>query len=192
AERRTAAANAEIGVARTAFFPSLTLNAAGGWESTDFSRWFAWPSRFWSVGPELAGTLFEGGAIRAVTAEARANFDLAAAEYRQTVLGAFQAVEDNLAALRILRQEEVQQQTTVASSRHVLDLAMTRFRTGIDGYLNVVTAQTDLLASRETEVQVRLRQMNASVALVLALGGGWTRAELPSVAACARLGDPAG
>jgi NodT family efflux transporter outer membrane factor (OMF) lipoprotein len=178
AERRAAAANAEIGVARSAYFPKLLLGAAGGWQSSESSSWFDWPSRFWSLGPELAATLFDGGARRAQTEEARAAFDAAAANYRQTVLGAFQAVEDNLAALRVLDQEVKEQRTAVDSSRHLLDLANTRFKTGIDSYLNVITAQAALLSNRETEVQLQLRQMIASVSLVKAVGGGWTNTQL--------------
>jgi len=178
AERRVAAANSQIGVARAAYYPSLTLSAAGGWESTSLSQWFSLPSRFWSVGPELAGTLFDGGARRAATDQAKALRDQAVANYRETVLTAFQAVEDNLAALQILQREVVQEHTAVESSRHLLDLANNRFQIGIDSYVNVVTAQTALLSDRETEVQVQLRQMAASVSLVAALGGGWNPSRL--------------
>jgi NodT family efflux transporter outer membrane factor (OMF) lipoprotein len=180
AEHRVAAANAQIGVARAAYFPSLTLGATAGWESSHLSQWFDWPSRFWSIGPQAAMTLFAGGALRAATDQAHAEFDQAAANYRQTVLSAFQSVEDNLATLRILQQEAAQQRTATASSRRVLDLATTRFQTGIDSYLNVVTAQTALLASRKTEVQVELRRVLSSVSLVMALGGSWTPAQLPN------------
>jgi NodT family efflux transporter outer membrane factor (OMF) lipoprotein len=178
AERRVAAANAQIGAVRAAYFPSLVLGAEGGWESVHLSQWFSWPSRFWSIGPQLAGTLFDGGARRAQTEQARAEFDQTVANYRQTVLGAFQAVEDNLAALRILDSEAGQQQTAVDSSRRLLDLATTRYHTGIDSYLNVITAQAALLSNRELEVQIQLRQMTSSVSLVLALGGGWDAARL--------------
>ena len=178
AERRAAAANAQIGVARAAYFPQLTLAAAGGWESSQASRWLDWPSRVWSLGPQLAATLLDGGARRAQTERARAAFDQATANYRQTVLSAFQAVEDNVAALRILDEEARQQRMAVDTARHLLDLAHMRFKTGIDSYLNVITAQTELLANRETEVQIQLRQMIASIALLKALGGGWTRAQL--------------
>jgi NodT family efflux transporter outer membrane factor (OMF) lipoprotein len=181
AERRAAAANAEIGVARSAYFPRLILGASGGWESAEASRWFDWPSRFWSLGPELAATLFDGGARRATTEQARAMFDESAANYRGTVLGAFQSVEDNLATLRVLEQETQEQRTAVDSSRHLLDLANTRFKTGIASYLNVITAQTALLSNREAEVQIQLRQMLSSVALVKALGGGWSREQLAGV-----------
>jgi NodT family efflux transporter outer membrane factor (OMF) lipoprotein len=178
AERRAAAANAEIGVARAAYFPQFLLGASAGWQTAEAARWFDWPSRFWSVGPELAATLFDGGARRAQTEQARASFDQAAADYRQTVLSAFQSVEDNLAALRLLEQEAGEQRTAVESSRHLLGLANTRFKIGIDSYLNVITAQAALLANRETEVQIQLRQMLASVSLMKALGGGWDVTEL--------------
>ena len=190
AERRVAAANAQIGIARSAYFPNLTLGAAGGWESYQFARWFEWPSRFWSVGPELAGTLLDGGARRAQTEEARAGFDEAVANYRQAVLSAFQAVEDNLSALRILADEAGQQRTAVEASGHLLDLAMTRYRTGIDSYLNVAIAQTTLLSNREAEVQIRLRQMTSSVSLIMALGGGWNSSELPRIAGATAGGAP--
>ena len=180
AERRVAAANAQIGIARTAYFPRLTLAAAGGWESSQVSHWFDWPGRFWSVGPQLAATLLDGGARRAQTDQARAAFDEATANYRQTVLSAFQGVENNLAALRILDEEARQQRVAVDSARHLLDLAHTRFTTGIDSYLNVITAQTALLSNRETEQHIQLRQMTASIGLLKALGGGWTTAQLPT------------
>ncbi|HEX3728439.1 MAG TPA: efflux transporter outer membrane subunit [Opitutaceae bacterium] len=179
AERRVAVANAQIGVARAAYFPNFTLAATGGFSSSHFSQWFDWPSRIWSVGPQASMLVFAGGALSAATDQAHAEFDQAAANYRQTVLSAFQSVEDNLANLRILEQEAAEQQTAVASSRHVLDLATTRFQTGIDSYLNVVTAQTALLASQEAAVQVDLRRMLSSVSLIMALGGGWTAAQLP-------------
>lgn len=173
AERRAAAANAEIGIARAAWFPRITLGASAGWESSDASRWLEWPSRFWSVGPQLATALFTGGARRAQTEQARALFDAAAANYRGTVVAAFQSVEDNLAATRVLAEEAEQQRVAVNSSQHLLDLANTRFQLGIDSYLNVITAQTALLSNRETEVQIQLRRMLASIELVRALGGGW-------------------
>jgi len=177
AERRVAAANAGIGVARTAYFPSLTLGATGGWEATSTARWFAWPSRFWSLGPQLGATLFDWGARRAVTEEAKAAFDQAAAEYRRTVLSAFESVEDNVAALRVLQEEAGEEHAAVESSRHLLQLATARYKLGIDSYLNVVTAQTTLLSSQENEAQIRLRWMTASVSLVKALGGGWNAAQ---------------
>ena len=133
------------------------------------------------MGPALAQTLFDAGARRGATEQAQAAYDAAAANYRQIVLTGFQTVEDNLAALRILAQEIGEQREAIASSQYYLDLAVTRFRAGIDSYLNVITAQATLLSSRVTEAQIELRQMNGSVALIMALGGGWDAGELPSV-----------
>lgn len=181
AERQVAAANAQIGVAKAAYYPNLTLSASAGFESTAIAQLFTWPSRFWSVGPVLAQTLFDAGARRGATEQAQAAYDAAAATYRQTVLSDFQAVEDNLAALRILAEEVVEQHEAVASSQYYLDLAMTRFRAGIDSYLSVITAQTTLLTNQITEVDIQLRQMTSSVGLIMSLGGGWDTTELPSV-----------
>jgi NodT family efflux transporter outer membrane factor (OMF) lipoprotein len=181
AERRVAAANAQIGIARAAWFPRFTLGGSAGWQSSAASQWFSWPSRFWSVGPQLAAAVFDAGGRRAQTEQARAGFDAAAAQYRETVLNAFQAVEDNLAAVRILEQEAGQQRIAVSSAQHLLDLANTRFQLGIDSYLNVITAQTTLLSNRQAEVQIQLRRMLASIALVRAIGGGWDAAQLPAL-----------
>ena len=180
-EREVAAANALIGVARAAYYPNLTISAAAGFQTSQFAEWFNWPSRFWSVGPALSQTLFDGGVRRALNAQAQAQYDAAVANYRQTVLTAFQAVEDQLAALRILSQEAGEQRAAVLSSTRYLELANTRFRTGVDSYLNVITAQTTQLNNRQAEVQVQLRQMTASVSLVLALGGGWDNSQLPQI-----------
>ncbi|MDQ2712636.1 MAG: TolC family protein, partial [Acidobacteriota bacterium] len=143
--------------------------------------WFTWPSRFWSLGPALSQTLFDAGARRGLNEQAQGSYDASVANYRQTVLAAFQAVEDNLASLRILSEEIAQQQTAIASSAHYLDLATTRYRTGVDSYLNVITAQNAVLTNRETQVQSELREMAASVSLVLALGGGWDPSQLPDI-----------
>lgn len=179
AERQVAAANAQIGVARAAYYPNLTLNATGGFETSHFLEWFTWPSRFWSLGPQLAETLLDFGARRAANEQAQAAYDAAVANYRQTVLTGFQTVEDNLAALRILSDEVVQQHTAVNSANRFLDLSLTRYRAGVDSYLNVITAQNTVLTNRETELQIQLRQMTASVSLIMALGGGWEVSELP-------------
>ena len=130
-ERQIAAANAQIGVARAAYYPNLTLSASGGFESSSFVQWFTWPSRFWSVGPTLAQTLFDAGARRAATDQAQASYDASVANYRQTVLTDFQAVEDNLSTLRILAQEVGEQQAAIRSSSQYLDLALTRYKSGI-------------------------------------------------------------
>jgi NodT family efflux transporter outer membrane factor (OMF) lipoprotein len=180
-ERTIASANSQIGVAKAAYYPNLTLSASGGLETTSFTQWFTWPSRFWSLGPSLAETLYDGGARRAAVLQAQASYDASVANYRETVLTSFQAVEDELAAARILSEEVVQQQRAINSSQHYLDLANIRYKTGVDSYLNVITAQNTLLSNRESEVQVQLRQMTASVQLILALGGGWDASQLPQM-----------
>ncbi len=181
AERRVAAANAQIGVARAAYYPSLDLSIRGGLQSSQISQWFTWPSRFWSLGPTLGETVFDAGARRAINEQARANYDASVATYRQTVLGVFQAVEDNLSTLRVLSQEIAEERTAVNSANHYLDLSLVRYRGGVDSYLNVITAQNLVLTNRETEVGIQLRQMIASVSLILALGGGWDATQLPKV-----------
>ncbi len=181
AERQVAAANAQIGVARAAYYPSLTFSASGGFESSSFTQWFDWPSRFWSLGPTLAQTIFDAGLRRAANQQAQASYDATVANYRQAVLTAFQAVEDNLSTLRILSEEVVEQHTAVNAANHYLDLSLTRYKGGVDSYLNVITAQTTLLTNRETELQIQLRQMTASVSLIMALGGGWQGSQLPSM-----------
>jgi NodT family efflux transporter outer membrane factor (OMF) lipoprotein len=179
AERLVAAANAEIGVTRAAYFPALTLSATGGFESSHFSQWLTWPSRFWSLGPQLSETILDFGLRRGQNEHARAAYDQAVANYRQTVLAAFETVEDNLAALRILATEAEQRKTAMKSSQQSVDLATTRFRAGIDSYLNVSTAQTAYLANEESAIQTQLQLMQASVSLVTAMGGGWEASDLP-------------
>jgi NodT family efflux transporter outer membrane factor (OMF) lipoprotein len=181
AERQAASANAQIGVAKSAYFPTLALTFSGGVQSSSLSNLLSWPSRFWSVGPALAETVFDGGARRGLTQEAVANYDQAVAVYRQSVLSAFQDVEDNLAALRILLQEAGEQETAVASSQHSVDLALSRYRGGITTYLEVLTAQNALLVNQRTSIEIRTRRMVASVLLVKALGGGWNVSDLPQV-----------
>jgi NodT family efflux transporter outer membrane factor (OMF) lipoprotein len=180
AERRTAQANAQIGVAQAAFFPTVTLTGAGGFAATSITDWLQWPSRFWSVGPALAQSIFDAGLRRATVQQYQTAFEQAVATYRGTVLTAFQQVEDNLATLRILSQEIEQQDTAVMSATRSLTVATARYRAGIDPYLNVITAQTTLLANQQTAVNLRRQQMTASVQLIEALGGGWTFTQLPS------------
>jgi NodT family efflux transporter outer membrane factor (OMF) lipoprotein len=180
AERRVAEANAEIGVTRAAFFPSLTLSATAGLESTSIASWFTWPARFFSLGPTLSQTLFDKGRRKAATEVARAQYDANVAGYRQTVLTAFQEVEDNLAALRILSRELDEQNDAVASSQRALSVATERYKSGIDSYLNVITAQTTLLNNQRTAVNLQMQQLTASVELIKALGGGWNNTELPT------------
>jgi NodT family efflux transporter outer membrane factor (OMF) lipoprotein len=179
AERRIAADNAQLGIAISAFYPTLTLSAAAGLTGSSLLNWFTWPARVWSVGPQLAQTLFEVGGRQAVTAQAIAAYDGAVANYRQTVLTAFQNVEDNLSALRVLAQERGEQETAVKTAQKTLDLAMVRYTGGVDSYLNVITAQTALLTSQLTQISIELRQMTASVQLAEGLGGGWDLRQLP-------------
>ena len=181
AERLVAEANAQIGLATAAYYPTVTLSGTAGFSNTSVTTWFAWPSRFWSAGPQLAETLFEGGLRRATVQQYRASYDRSVANYRQTVLTAFQQVEDNLAALRILSQQLRQQDTAVASAQRNLQLAMQRYQAGIDPYLNVITAQTTLLTNQQSAVNLRRDQMTASVQLIEALGGGWDTAQLPTM-----------
>jgi NodT family efflux transporter outer membrane factor (OMF) lipoprotein len=174
AERRVAAANAQIGVAQAAFFPSLTLSAAAGFGSSSFANWLNWPSRFWSLGPALAQSIFDGGLRRSLSDQAIASYDASVATYRQTVLSAFQEVEDNLAALRILEQEAKVQEDAVRAARLSVELTLNQYKAGIVSYLNVVSAQTTLLGNERTELSLLGRRLTAAAQLVRALGGGWT------------------
>lgn len=179
-ERLMAQANAQIGIAKVAYFPTVTLSGTAGFESTSIANWLTWPARFWSAGPALAETLFDAGLRRATVQQYQAAFDQTVANYRQTVLTAFQQVEDNLAALRILSQEIQQQDAAVKSAQRNLTVATDRYKLGIDPYLNVITAQTTLLSNQQTAVNLRMQQMTASVQLIEALGGGWNTTQLPS------------
>jgi NodT family efflux transporter outer membrane factor (OMF) lipoprotein len=180
AERRMAEANQQIGIARAAYFPTVTLDGTAGFEGTQGSNWFTWPAGFWALGPTLAETLFDAGRRRATSESARANYDAAVATYRQTSLAAFQEVEDNLAALRILENEAQQQDEAIASSRDSLRLFTNRYRGGVDTYLQVITAETILLANELNAIEILQRRMDASALLVKALGGGWDVAKLPT------------
>jgi len=180
AERAMAAANAQIGVAKTAYFPNIVLSATGGFESLSFADWFAWPSRFWSIGPSAAETIFDAGLRKATVSQYRALYDESVANYRQTALTAFQQVEDNLAGLRILSQDLQQQDAAVQSARRYLTQATTRNVAGLDPYLNVLTAQVSLLVYQETYVTFQTQQRITSVQLIEALGGGWNTSQLPS------------
>jgi NodT family efflux transporter outer membrane factor (OMF) lipoprotein len=180
AERRVAEANAQIGVARAAYFPTVTLSASGGFESTMTANLLEWPSRVRSIGAGAGETIFDAGLRGATVQQYRAAYDSAVAQYRQTVLTAFQQVEDNLASLRILDQEIQQQDAVVKSSARYLDLALYRYKLGIDSYLNVITAQTTLLSNSQALTNLRTQQMTAAVQLIEALGGGWDASQLPS------------
>ncbi len=180
AERRMAAANAQIGIAYAAYYPSLNLSASYGYESTNFSHFFDLPSRFWSVGPSLSETVYDGGLRRATVNQFITTYNADVAGYRQTVLTAFQQVEDSLAAVRILSQQILKQQQAVTSSEEALTLEMARYETGVDPYLNVVTVQTTLLNNQQTLANLHVQEMTASVQLIEALGGGWDRTQLPT------------
>ena len=181
AERRVAAANAQVGVARAAYFPIFTLTGSGGFESTAITTLIQGPSGFLTAGAAAAVTAFDGGRRRAVTEQARAAYDESVANYRQTVLTAFQKVEDNLAALRILNDEAMAQQAAVAAAEHSLELSSNRYKGGVVSYLEVTTAQSTALADERAAVDILRRRMTASVSLIKALGGGWNSSNLPSV-----------
>ena len=174
AERRVAAANAQIGVAKAAFYPSLILSGNAGFQSSSFARWLTVPSRVWSLGPDLALSIFDGGQRKALTDQAIASYDASVATYRQTVLVAFQDVEDNLAALRILEQESQVQNEAVNAARQSVELTVNQYKAGIVSYLNVVTVQTTLLSNERTALALLGRRLTAAAQLVRALGGGWT------------------
>jgi NodT family efflux transporter outer membrane factor (OMF) lipoprotein len=177
-ERRMAAANEQIGIAKAAYYPSLSLNAIAGLEGTSASNWFTWPSRFWAVGPSVSETLFDGGRRRATTQRTRAEYDATVANYRQTTLSAFQQVEDNLAALRILKTESEQQHHATTAALESLQTFEERYAGGLDLYLEVITWQTAALADQRNEIDIMRRQLDASVLLIKALGGGWDAQQL--------------
>jgi len=180
AERTLAEANATIGIGYGAFFPSLTLSATGGFQSSTAQHAFDWPSRFWSVGPSFSQTLFNGGLYRATLNQYTAIYNADVASYRQTVLTAFQQVEDYLAAVRIYSQQIERQQEALKSAQQYLDLQTGRYETGLDPYVNVVTAQTTVLSDQEALATLQVEQMTSAVQLVKALGGGWDVSQLPT------------
>jgi len=180
AERTMAAANALIGVQTAAFYPSFSITAQAGLQSSSIGNWFQWPSRFFSVGPSAALTLFDAGARRATLASYQAQYEADAAAYRQTVLTAVQQTEDALAQQRYLGEQLVQQQAAIDAAQKYLDLANTRFRAGLATYLDVYTAETSLLQQKQTFITLRASQMTSNVQLIEALGGGWNRGQLPS------------
>jgi NodT family efflux transporter outer membrane factor (OMF) lipoprotein len=173
AERRVAAANADVGEATSAFFPDLVLSATGGFESSHLAQLATLPSRFWAIGPALVGTLFDGGRRHAELSAAEAKRDAAAADYRQTVLSAFQQVEDNLSSLHVLANESTAQQRAVDASSKAADLALVRYQDGATDYLEVVTTQSVNLAQTRALVELSRRRFAADVGLIKALGGVW-------------------
>jgi NodT family efflux transporter outer membrane factor (OMF) lipoprotein len=180
AERTMAEGNAAIGIAYAAYYPNLTLTAEGGFESSALKNWLSWPSRFWSVGASIPETIFDAGLRRATVQQYVASYNADLASYRQTVLSAFQQVEDGLAEVRILSKEIQQEQEAVNSAQTFLKLEEGRYDTGIDPYIDVLIAQTTVLADQQTLNELQVQQMTSAVALVEALGGGWDLSQLPS------------
>ena len=181
AERRMAAANEQIGIAESAYYPALNLAAVFGMEGTSGSNWIEWPSRFWAIGATLSETIFDRGRRRATTESARAGYDGTVANYRQTVLNAYQQVEDNLVALHILNTESTQQHAATASAEESLQLSQNRYAGGVDTYLQVVIWQTAALTNERNDIDIMRRRLEANVLLIKALGGGWDTSQLPRV-----------
>ena len=181
AERRMGAANEQIGIARAAYYPTLNLAAVAGLEGSSLLNWFNWPSRFWAVGPGLSETLFDAGRRRATRESARAGYDGAIANYRQTVLTSFQQVEDNIVVLRVLQTESAQQHEATGAAEESLLLFQNRYAGGVDTYLQVVTSQTTALANERNDIDIMRRQFEANVLLIKALGGGWDISTLPKL-----------
>ena len=181
AERRMAAANEQIGIARAAYFPTLNLAALAGLQGSSLLNWFNWPGRFWAVGPSMSETLFDGGRRRSTTESARAGYDASIANYRQTVLISFQQVEDNLVVLRELSTESAQQRDATTSAEEALRLFENRYSGGVDTSLQVVTSQTTALANERNDIDLMRRRLEANVLLIKAVGGGWDVSILPSL-----------
>ena len=184
AERQMASANAQIGVAKAAYYPVIGLTASGGFESGSITSLLQGPSGWWAVGASALQTVFDAGRRRAVTDQAIQGYDSSVASYRQTVLSAFQQVEDNLAALRILEEEARVQNAAVQASQSSLDLSLIRYKGGVTSYLEVTTAQSAALGNQVTAVNLLGRRMANTVLLIQALGGGWDRSELPERPEC--------
>jgi NodT family efflux transporter outer membrane factor (OMF) lipoprotein len=181
AERQADAANAQIGIAIAAYYPNISLNASGGFTSGQPGTWIQGPSEMWSLGGSAIEMLFDAGRRHAVTQQARDNYEQQVANYRQSVLNAFQEVEDNLAALRILDQESTVQARAVAAAQRSLNISTNRYKGGVTTYLEVLTAQTTQLTNERTQEDITTRQYAASVQLILALGGGWDTSQLPKM-----------
>ena len=181
AERRVASANEQIGIARAAFFPTITLGLIGGFESGQFPNWLTGPSALWAIGGTAAETIFDAGRRRAVSDQAIASYDEMVADYQQTVLTSFQQVEDSLSDLRVLEEEAKTQDAAVAAANRALDQSTNRYKGGLDTYLTVITAQSAALANERTAVSLLTRRLTSTVLLVKALGGGWDVSKLPAV-----------
>jgi NodT family efflux transporter outer membrane factor (OMF) lipoprotein len=182
AERNMASANALIGAAYAAYYPSVTLSGTGGVETSALKNLLEWPSRFWSVGASISETVYDGGLRRATVNQHIATYNADLAAYRQSVLIAFQQVEDYLAEVRILSQQILRQREAVTSAQTFLKLETARYTNGIDPYIDVVTAQTTLLTNQQTLTNLQIEEMSASVQLIAALGGGWDRSQMPTTA----------
>jgi NodT family efflux transporter outer membrane factor (OMF) lipoprotein len=179
AERRMAAANEQIGIAKAAYYPTLNLAASAGFEGSSLLNWFNWPSRFWAVGTQLSQTLFDAGRRRATTESAQSGYDATVAGYRESVLEAFQQVEDNLVVLRVLSTESAQQQQATFAAEESLRIFQNRYAGGVDTYLQVVTSQTTALANERNDIDILRRRLEANVLLIKAMGGGWSVSNLP-------------
>jgi NodT family efflux transporter outer membrane factor (OMF) lipoprotein len=180
AERTMAEANALVGVQKAAYYPTLSITGTAGFAASTFSKWLTSPSRYWFFGPTVSETVFDGGLRKSAMAQFTANYNADVANYKEVVLAAFQQTEDNLAALRLLTQEIEQERETVASAQRFVDVASARYKTGLDPYLNVFTAQAILLANQQTVIMLRVQQMTSSVQLIESLGGGWNVTQLPT------------
>lgn len=181
AERRVEEANANVGVARTAYYPLVTLSGQGGFQSTAFTTLLQGPSGLWALGGQAAQTIFDGGVRRGTNEQARAAYDKSVSDYRGTILTAFQEVEDNLSTLRILEDEADKEDAAVAAANHSVQLSTTRYKGGVTNYLEVTTAESQALTDQVTAVTIRTRRMTASVNLIKALGGGWSISQIPPV-----------
>jgi NodT family efflux transporter outer membrane factor (OMF) lipoprotein len=181
AERRVASANEQVGIARAAYFPTITLGLVAGFESGKFPNWLTGPSALWSIGASAAETVFDAGRRRAVSDQAIATYDEMVADYQQTVLTSFQQVEDSLSDLRVLDEEAKTQDAAVAAANRALEQSTNRYKGGLDTYLTVITAQSAALANERTAVSLVMRRLTSTVLLVKALGGGWDISKLPAV-----------
>lgn len=180
AERTLAEANSTIGIGYGAFFPNVVLSAAGGFDSSTFKHWFDWPSRFWSIGPSISETIFNGWLYRAQLHQYEAIYNSDLASYRQTALTAFQQVEDDLSSTRLYSQQIEQQKAALQDANHYLQLEQARYQSGIDPYINVITAQNTVLSEQQSLAAIQVNEMTSAVRLIQALGGGWDRTQLPT------------
>jgi NodT family efflux transporter outer membrane factor (OMF) lipoprotein len=180
AERQVAQANAQIGLAKSAYYPSLSLKAGGGFTGTHISDWANWPSRVWSLGTSATEMLFDGGSRKTQVAQARASYDATIANYRQSVITAFQEVQDNLAATQVLAEETVTQGNAVAASQASVTVQTDRLLHGTASVLDVASAQNTLLSAEQAALSIHTRQMTSTVQLIKAVGGGWQDTQMPA------------